>query len=298
MAQIRKVIMLKPWQNTKLGIIVINENANSKLADCLISLTQENFPFETQIVVVDHQTTKNSHQELKRQFPNVRIWENRTNHSFGTSCNQGAYKVRGEYLFFINSNAIIKTGALTQMVEFLDKHYEIGVIGGNVVSPENTPLDISMRNFPKMGSLFIDNSPFKKYFQSSLSYRDFYRKHDLRDRTILVDTVACHVAFMVRHEIWKNIAPLDEKLRLSLLDIDICKKALTSNLEIAFFQPALIHYYGQDTIYQQYSSWKHLIEAENYVLQKHFPQKSHFLYKLGRRIESIFISKKFEEQVA
>jgi GT2 family glycosyltransferase/glycosyltransferase involved in cell wall biosynthesis/predicted nucleic acid-binding Zn-ribbon protein len=102
---------------------------------CLASLqtVQERSCFE--VIVVDDCST-DSTPELVSQIDGIIYLRNETNAGFITSCNRGAEKARGKYLFFLNNDTIVKDGWLSALIDTFAEEPQAGVVGSKLVYPD------------------------------------------------------------------------------------------------------------------------------------------------------------------
>jgi GT2 family glycosyltransferase/glycosyltransferase involved in cell wall biosynthesis len=102
---------------------------------CLASLQtiQERPPFE--VIIVDDCST-DSTRELVPEIRGIIYLRNETNSGFIASCNRGAEKARGKYLFFLNNDTIVKDGWLSALMDTFAEEPRAGVVGSKLVYPD------------------------------------------------------------------------------------------------------------------------------------------------------------------
>ena len=102
---------------------------------CLASLqTVEERPcFE--VIIVDD-CSRDSTAELVPQIRGIIYLRNETNCGFIASCNRGAEKARGKYLFFLNNDTIVKDGWLSALMDTFAEEPQAGVVGSKLVYPD------------------------------------------------------------------------------------------------------------------------------------------------------------------
>jgi GT2 family glycosyltransferase/glycosyltransferase involved in cell wall biosynthesis len=102
---------------------------------CLASLKtiQERPRFE--VIIVDD-CSRDSTAELVPQIRGIIYLRNETNCGFIASCNRGAKKARGKYLFFLNNDTIVKGGWLSALLDTFAEESQAGVVGSKLVYPD------------------------------------------------------------------------------------------------------------------------------------------------------------------
>jgi GT2 family glycosyltransferase len=102
---------------------------------CLASLqgVQERSRFE--VIVVDDCSTDET-AELVPRMDGLVYLRNKISSGFIVSCNRGAEKARGKYLFFLNNDTIAKEGWLSALVDTFTEEPRAGIVGSKLVYPD------------------------------------------------------------------------------------------------------------------------------------------------------------------
>lgn len=115
----------------KITILLVLFNQAGLTFQCLKALAQDfTVPFET--VIVDNASSDETSQLLDR-IDGARIIRNTDNKGFLLACNQGAGFARGEFLLFLNNDAVVQPGALAAAAERLDGTPDAGAVGGKIL---------------------------------------------------------------------------------------------------------------------------------------------------------------------
>lgn len=115
----------------RVAIVVLNWNGWQDTVTCvasLLALDYENFC----IVLVDNGSTDGSVQEFQRALPDVELLQTGVNLGFGGGCNVGmrhALAGGAEYIWLINSDAVVDPGALSAMVRLAQENLVLGAVG-------------------------------------------------------------------------------------------------------------------------------------------------------------------------
>jgi len=83
-------------------------------------------PFE--IIVVDNQSKVNPKETINRVYPDVRVIVSGVNRGFAGGNNIGVNVCKGEYLFFINNDAVLTKDALKTMLNTFKQHPKAGIV--------------------------------------------------------------------------------------------------------------------------------------------------------------------------
>ena len=122
-------------QEVDVSVVIPVFNQLSFTDACLASLqaVQEQPRFE--VIIVDDCSTDRT-AELIPQIPGIIYFRNETNSGFIVSCNLGAKKARGKYLFFLNNDTVVKAGWLSALVDTFAEEPQAGIVGSKLVYPD------------------------------------------------------------------------------------------------------------------------------------------------------------------
>jgi GT2 family glycosyltransferase len=87
------------------------------------------------VIVVDDCSTDET-AELLPWMEGVIYLRNETNSGFIVSCNRGAEQARGNYLFFLNNDTIVKRGWLSALLDTFTEEPRAGIVGSKLVYPD------------------------------------------------------------------------------------------------------------------------------------------------------------------
>jgi len=117
----------------KLSVIIVNYNTKKLLKDCIQSIFSEEKLTRSswsklEIIVVDNGSRDGSRkylEQLKVKSEKLKVILNEKNSGFAKANNQGIKVAQGEYIMLLNSDTIVKQGALKTLVDYLDKHSKV-----------------------------------------------------------------------------------------------------------------------------------------------------------------------------
>jgi GT2 family glycosyltransferase len=138
-----------------VSIIIVNWNTRDLLASCLISL-EFHLPetIQHEVIVVDNGSSDGSAELVKRDFPNVFLIESEDNLGFVRANNLAVAQASGRYVLLLNSDTELLDGGISDIIFYLDRHPEVGVLTGRVLYPDGS-FQRPFRRFPHwLGSIF------------------------------------------------------------------------------------------------------------------------------------------------
>lgn len=112
-----------------LSIIIVTWNSAEYIRNCINSVRESCLNNKNEIVVVDNNSSDNTVEIIKNEYPEVTIIVNKNNVGFGAANNQALKKVVGKYVLFLNPDTVINHDAIEKMVNTLENNSKIGAIG-------------------------------------------------------------------------------------------------------------------------------------------------------------------------
>lgn len=214
----------------KLSIIIISWNTVKLLRECLKSLT-----ISSEIIVVDNGSSDRSPEMVKKEFPEVKLIENKENLGFAKGNNIGLKEAKGEYVMLLNSDTLIKVNAIQKMLTFLDDRQEISIVGPRLLNSDETPQP-SCGRFPLLPVVAV--MLFKEHFGGS----DFVRWSPPQSQQ--VDWLMGS-AIMARKEVFQKVGGLDESLFMYMEEVEWFYRAHLAGFKAYFLKEAEIIHLGR-----------------------------------------------------
>lgn len=228
---------------TNISVIIVSWNAKEVLSKCLSALERELKNHQAEVIVVDNASTDGSKEHVREEYPDVQLICNSDNLGFAKANNIGIKRSHGKYIFFINSDAIVKEGCIERMCAYMDQHPEIGMLGPKILNPDST-LQPSCMGLPTLWNVFCRALALDSLFSKSRLFCGRLMNYWPHDAVRHVEVLnGCF--WMVRREALEEIGLLDENFFFYGEDVDWCKRYHDSRWEIVFFPEAeAIHYGG------------------------------------------------------
>lgn len=228
-----------------LSTIIVSYNTENLLRNCLETIKRsetDGYLFET--VVVDNASTDGSVEMMKRRFPKVKLVVNKKNIGFAAANNMGIRHARGRYLLFLNPDTIVQPNTLRIMVEFMDKHPQVGTATCRVELPSGE-LDYSChRGFPTPWSALAYFSGLAKVFPKVKFFAGYPLSYLPFDKTHEIDS-ACGAFLIVRRKAGEEVNWWDEDYFWYGEDLDFCFRLQNKGWKIVFVpKTKIIHYKG------------------------------------------------------
>lgn len=227
-----------------LSVIVVNRNTRELLAECLASIRAHAGPVSVETIVVDNGSTDGSVQRVRDEFPEVRLIENAENTGYAFPNNQGLAAGRGRYLLLLNSDTVLRPGALARLVEFMDAEPRAGACGPLLRFPDGR-LQRSAYSIPSPRTYLACMLTLDQRFPRSRAFGNEHLGFG-HDRTAEVEALL-GAALLVRREVLERVGGLDERLRIHYNDFDWCLRIREAGYKVFFVHDAEIVHHLQAT---------------------------------------------------
>lgn len=231
----------------KLSIIIVNFNVKHFLEQCLCSVLKACKNIETEIFVVDNNSTDGSRDFFEGRFNDVTFIWCAENAGFSKANNLALKQAAGEYILFLNPDTIIPEDCLEKCIAFFQCQDNVGAMGIRMIDGAGNFLKESKRGFPspftslcKLSGLtaLLPTSKFFAYYY--LGQLDQYKNHE-------VDVLAG--AFMLINRKALDITGgFDERYFMYGEDVDLSYRIQKAGFKNMYFsESTIVHFKGEST---------------------------------------------------
>ncbi len=255
----------------KLSVIIVNYNMKYFPKMCFEALQKSKTDFSYEIILVDNNSSDESIEFLRKEslLKHLHLVETGDNLGYGQANNLGATKAHGEYLLFMNPDVFVSEDSLQKMIDYFDKHSEIGILGPKIVY-HNGSIQPSCRRFMTFTDLVIKRT-FLKHIPRFRKRLEKYIMGDFdHDKTQRVDLLvgAC---FMMRKDIFQDINGFDKRYFLFMEDFDLCQRIHEKHLQVVYFSDTTVTHFHKRLseghvigLLFQKVFWYHLLSSAKY----------------------------------
>jgi len=236
---------MKKQQSRELSIIILSRNTRNLTKQCLNSLKKYQNEADFEVIVSDNGSTDGTLETIKSKYDWVKIIENGTNLGFAAGNNRARKLVSAKFILFLNSDTIVKKGAVIKTLEYLRSHSDVGAITCKVVLPNGKLDKDTRRSFPtpwvsfshlvlKADRLFPKSRLFAQYWYGFIPENSIHE----------VDVIQ-GAFLMTRKKLLDKIDWFDESYFLDGEDIDICWRIKEEGLKRIYYPKAkIVHIKG------------------------------------------------------
>lgn len=232
----------------KVSVIILSWNTKEILKSCLESLIKslEITPLNYEIIVVDNASSDGSGLMTKNQFPEVKLIGNKINLGYAKANNQGLKMAKGEFIFFLNSDTLVKPEAVTILVNYLEKNKDTAAVSPLILNHDGAiQKDPSYLRLPSCWiALFyyhkLSRSLIFKYCPTLfLSTNDFSKTQEVEQLS--------GAALMARRQLLNKLKGFDENFYLYFEDSDLSLRMKRLNLKLKVVPSSQIIHLGGES---------------------------------------------------
>jgi len=259
----------------KLSIIIVNYNVKYYLEQCLDSVFLAIKNIESEIIVVDNNSSDDSKEYITSRFPEVLFIENKENVGFSKANNQAIMQAKGEFILLLNPDTVVGESSLTNICRFMDENLIAGAVGVKMLDGYGRFLPESKRGFPSPWNSFCKISGISKLFPYSKRFGGYHLRY-LNENYIHNVDILAGAFMMVRNKAIEKTGFLDEQFFMYGEDIDWSYRITCSGYKNYYFPEPIIHYKGESTK-KDIKYVKYFYEAMLIFFNKHYPNNNRLL---------------------
>ncbi|WP_010178810.1 glycosyltransferase family 2 protein [Aquimarina agarilytica] len=248
----------------QLSVIVLNYNVRYFLELCLQSVVQATNGLSAEIIVVDNNSPDDSCAMVKKQFPNIKLIENKENVGFAKANNQAVLEAKGTYVCILNPDTVVTEHTFSSVLRKAVQLPNLGMLGVQLIDGKGRFLPESKRNLPTpkvsflkiMGARFSHLAPY---------YVDALLPDKEGEIAILVG------AFMLCKKIvYQKVGGFDEDYFMYGEDIDLSYKVQQAGYKNYYLgSESVVHFKGESTLKDSVYR-KRFFGAMKLFYKKHF----------------------------
>ncbi len=239
-----------------VSIVTVNCNGKQFLSGCLESLLNLNYPKDRlEIFMIDNQSSDDSVDYVKNNFPAVKIIINDEN-NYAKANNLGAKAAKGEYVAFINNDAKADKDWLIALIKIAEAEDNIAGVGSKIIFPDG--------KINSSGHMELPN-----YYWADRGFKEQdLGQYNKTEEVGSITGAAC----LYRSEYLEKIGFFDEDFVMFLEDVDIAFRLRQEGWKI-FYCPQSIAFHTfhgttKEVLVSFYEERNRLL-----LIAKHFPDK-------------------------
>jgi GT2 family glycosyltransferase len=253
----------------ELSIIIVNYNSKLLLEQCIDSIKKATRQINTEIIIVDNNSTDGSKEYLPARFTDIKFIFNDNNNGFAKACNRGFKDSSGKYVLFLNPDTILPETCLTDCISFFETHPDAGAVGVRMLDGQGKFLKESKRGLPSPATSFYKLFGPASIFPTSKTFAKYYQGHLAEKENNPVDVLS-GAFMMIKRDVLEKVNGFDEDFFMYGEDIDLSIRITRSGYKNYYLGAiSVTHLKGGSTVYGN----KHIedfYDAMNVFIKKHY----------------------------
>ena len=215
---------------------------NLKFSDNLWSSQDHRLSYE--IIVIDSTISRRARDLIREQYPEINYLPFKENLGYARGVNIGIQNSSGKYILILNPDVIVTDNSIQKMVNYMDKHLDIGMLGPRVLNFNGThqktffsyykPITIPARRSRLLGKI----QPFKR------ALNDFLMS-DANPAKLQTPDWIMGSTLMVRREAINKVGLMDEKFFMYFEDVDWARRFWHNDYKVVYYPEAVTYHYHQ-----------------------------------------------------
>ncbi|GAB4449076.1 MAG: glycosyltransferase family 2 protein [Chloroflexi bacterium OHK40] len=230
-----------------LAVVILNYNRADLLRDCLDSIYAAPTRCALSVWVVDNASTDGSPKLVRSRFPQAHLIVSPRNGGFAYGNNLALREILRQAsppdaILLLNNDTIVPPGAFDGLVDYLEAHPEVGVVGPKLLLPDGS-LDLACRrSFPTPEVAFYRMVGLSRLFPRSPRFGRYNLTYLDPDLETEVDAVvgAC---MLVRASVVREVGLLDEQFFMYGEDLDWAYRIRQYGWRIVYYPGVTVYHY-------------------------------------------------------
>jgi hypothetical protein len=258
-------------QDKKLSIVVTNHKTPELLKLCLESIPVAVGSLDYEIFVLDAEAEEETDEMMAEKFPEIKYKAFKENTGYAKLVNIGIKEATGKYLAILNADMVLTKDALVLMVEEMDRHPEIGILGPQLLNLDGS-IQESCFHFHHISTI-IYRRTFLGKTKAGRKEIDYFSMRDFDHKSVKEVDWMMGTALLVRVEAIKKVGLMDERFFVYFEDTDWCRRFELAGFKVIYYPTAKMYHYHRrvskktsglaDLLVNRYT-WVHIISALKY----------------------------------
>lgn len=235
-----------------VSIIIPTWNTSAITQKCVATIKKflpANF---AEVIIVDNGSTDSTQSDFSKIKDLVYLRLD-NNYGFGYANNAGAKIATAPYLFFLNSDMELLDDSLVSMVDYLQNHPAVGLIGPQFLNPDLTP----------QGSVFPAQNIFNAFSEFWLK-KNTYSKYTADTNNISNVWAISGGAVLISKKLFQDFGGWDKRYFMYFEDLELCRQVRRHHLHVVYYpKMTVVHRHGASGAKLTNSSnqWRRLIPS-------------------------------------
>jgi len=274
--------------NVLISIVIVNYRTPKLVTDCLLTLLPELNGIDACVVVVDNYSDDSSPELIKSWLsendPDSKVLfvQSETNNGFASGNNIGIKALSAEYYLLLNSDTLIRSGAISTLLDTIEQHPGAGLVSPRLEWPDETG----------QKSCFRFHNPLSEFMRSAQTgFIDSLLKNFIVAMPLQTEIVhpewTSFACVLIRDKVFKQVGLLDEGFFMYFEDTEFCYRTRKAGWDIVHNPEArVVHLHGCSSFVESNSLQKRRLPKYYYESRTRL---FYLLYgRLGLTVANLF----------
>ncbi|NVM34368.1 MAG: glycosyltransferase family 2 protein [Candidatus Lokiarchaeota archaeon] len=209
------------------SIILSNYNGLIHIKECFDSLLKLNYK-NFEIIFIDNNSQDKSIEFVRKNYPNVKIIENKKDYGFSKANNIAATYAKGKYIALLNIDTVVDANWLTRLVKVAEKSDKIGITVSKMYYYHNKDI------------INYAGGSCDKYLKG-VHIGD--NKRDNKSFSIQMEVFfACGAAILIKRELYNKIGLFDPLYYAYCEDLDLSWRTWLIGYKVVYVPTSFIYH--------------------------------------------------------
>jgi len=262
-------------QKSTTSIVIVNYKTPELCIDSLKSLQLGGFS-NVDVFVVDNASNDDSIDKLnlaitENSWNTAEVIQSQSNSGFSSGNNIGINASNSEFVLLLNSDTIVRPGAIELLVKTLQDNPQMGMASPRLEWPDGSPQE----------SCFRFHRPINELIRSAATgpITRLFKRYEVPLRVsdkVIYPEWTSFACVLIRRQVFEDIGLLDEEFFMYFEDVDFCERARKAGWQIIHNPEAhVVHLRGGSSPVKSQAAKKkrlprYFYESRSRYYHKHF----------------------------
>lgn len=213
-----------------MSIVIVNWNGMRYLKKCLDSLEKARYP-RREVIFVDNASTDGSVAFVRKQYPAIRIIQNKKNLGYAEGHEKAIQQAKGSLLLMLSTDTVLEPNVLTELAKGIYSKKNIGCVMPKLV------MDPDRHKIDSVGSFFIPNGMTYHYGREKNPNDPKYNK----EMYVYTAKGAC---LLFKTAVLEKVGLFDPDFFAYFEETDLCHRVWLSGNKVLYWPHTAVYHEG------------------------------------------------------